>query len=95
MNEDIIVLHTPSFDKATKALLANKMSWEEHRLIWDLLVEGYRLTLIGVPDLEKNELRVGLSICSYPDNFNKKLGVELATKIANDINKYKRLIGKK
>jgi len=38
-----------------------------------------RLTLIGIPSEDTKELSVGLAFCSFPDNFSRTKGTELAT----------------
>lgn len=77
-----IILHTPTLSKAITALVKGRMTKVAFEELAKMVMKNTRLTLVGIPNTETNELSVGLAVCSYPDNFNKKKGVELATKRA-------------
>lgn len=79
-----IIFHTPTIQRICEANMEGKIKYHVFKnLLW-LHYEGYRITLVGIKDYSRNELKIGIAICSYPDNFNKKIGVELATKRAEE-----------
>jgi hypothetical protein len=70
-----LIIHTPSNENAFRN---ETISPEDLRVIYKLNTTQYKLTLVAIVD--RDELRIGVSICNTKhDSFDKKVGISNAT----------------
>ena len=76
-----LVVHTPNpkYYINSDGDRAIKMNWRFDQHYWGDKDNYDRLTIVGVPNEETKELSIGISFCSYPDNFSKPKGTHMAT----------------